>query len=95
MPTEVSSLSAKDVQRVNEDVKRAKLEKPEKGRGQYNIYTAKKRAQIGKYAAENGPASAVRHFSKILGRNLPETTAVRLKAEYLVALKSEATECGK
>ena len=26
---------------------------------------------------------------------MPETTAVRLKAEYLVALKSEATECGK
>ena len=94
LPTEVSSLSAKDVQRVNEDVKRAKLEKPEKGRGHYNIYTAKERAQIGKFAAENGPASAVRHFSKTLGRNLPET-ARRLKAEYLVALKSEATECGK
>ena len=71
------------------------LETPEKGRGQYNVYTAKERAQIGKYAAENGPASAVRHFSKVLGRNLPETTARRLKAEYLVVLKSVAAKGGE
>ena len=95
LPAEVPSLSAKDVQRVNDDVKRAKLETPEKGRGQYNVYTAKERAQIGKYAAENGPASAVRHFSKVLGRNLPEATARRLKAEYLVVLKSVAAKGGE
>ena len=94
LPAEVPSLSAKDVQRVNDDVKRAKLEIPEKGLGQYNVYTAKERAQIGKYAAENGPASAVRHFSKVLGRNLPETTR-RLKAEYLVVLKSVAANGGE
>ena len=94
LPTEVPSLSAKDVQRVD-DVKRAKLETPEKGRWQYNVYTAKERALIGEYAAENGPASAVRHFSKVLSRNLPETTARRLKVEYLVALKSAAAKGGK
>ena len=95
LPTEVPSLSAKDVERVNNDIKRAKLETPEKGRGQYNVYTAKEKAQIGKYAAENGAASAVRHFSKVLSRNLPETTARRLKSVYLIALKSAAAKGGK
>ena len=95
LPAEVPSLSAKDVQRVNDDVKRAKLETPEKGREQYNVYTAKERAQISKYAAENDPASAVRQFSKVFGRNLPETTARRLKAEYLVVLKSVAAKGGE
>ena len=80
---------------MNDDVKRAKLETPEKGRGQYNVNTAKERAQIDKYAAESGPASAVRHFSKVLGRNLPKTTARRLKAEYLAARKSVAAKAGK
>ena len=80
---------------MNDSVKRAKLETCEEGRGQYNVYTAKERAQIGKYAAENGPAAAVMHFSKALSRNLPETTARRLKAEYLATLKSAAAEDGK
>ena len=51
LPTMVHSLSAKDVEAVNDSVKRAKLETCEKRRGQYNVYTAKERAQIGKYAA--------------------------------------------
>ena len=38
---------------------------------QYIDYTAKMRAQIGKYAAENGPTKTARHFSKKLGRNVP------------------------
>ena len=88
-PTMVHSLSAKDVEAVNE------ARNLRKGREQYNVYTAKERAQIGKYAAENGPAAAVRHFSKSLSRNLPETTARRLKAEYLATLKSAAAEGGK
>ena len=95
LPTMVHSLSAKDVEAVNDSVKHAKLETCEKRRGQYNVYTAKERAQIGKYAAENGPAAAGRHFSKALSRNLPETTARRLKAEYLATLKSAAAEGGK
>ena len=36
LPTIVPSLSAKDVEAVNDSVKRAKLETCEKGRGQYN-----------------------------------------------------------
>ena len=40
------------------------------GRGKYNEYTPEERAQIGKFAAEHGPAKAVRHFSKLLSRKV-------------------------
>ena len=51
-------------------------------RGKYSSYTAE-RARIGGYAAENGPTRAARHLSKIWDRTVPETTARRLKQEYL------------
>jgi len=34
-----------------------------KSRGKYNCYTGKQRAQIGKYAAENGPTRAAKHLA--------------------------------
>ena len=40
-----------------------------KQRFQYNEYSVKERAQIVKYAAENGPTTASRHFPKVLGRS--------------------------
>ena len=58
----------------------------------YNGYSATERAKIGKYAAENGPTRASRHFSEVLEKKVPESTARRLKAEYLTALKSTAEE---
>ena len=39
-------------------------------RAHYNDYTAKERAEIGKYAAENRPAKASRCFSERLGRKV-------------------------
>ena len=79
---------------MNEEVKRTMEQDgtSKKGRGKYNDYTAEERAKIGKYAAENGPARAVRHFSKILNKKLPETTARRLKSEYLLAMKAVVEE---
>ena len=68
---------------VNASVKCSLLEDSEssRSRGKYNDYTSKERALIGKYAAENGPAKATRHFSQLLGRKVPETTARRLKSD--------------
>ena len=56
--------------------------------GEKYEYTAEERARIRKYAAENRPARAVCHFSHLLGRTIPETTARRLKAEYLASVRS-------
>ena len=50
--------SEKELERTNADVKQA-LEGDNKGRGKYNEYTSEVRVQIGKYAAEHGPAKAV------------------------------------
>ena len=45
--------------------------------GSYTGYTSEEQATIGRYAAENGPARATRHFA------VPKTTARRLKCKYL------------
>lgn len=65
-------------------------EAPEKKHVKCNDYKTTEREQIGKYAAESGPTCAVRHFSKLLDRKVSKTTARRLKAEYLAAMKSRA-----
>ena len=64
-PTKVPSLSDKQVEKTNAEVKRAQ-EEDTSGRGKHNEYTPEEKAQIGKFAAEHGPAKAARHFSKLL-----------------------------
>ena len=64
-PTKVPSLSDKQVEKTNAEVKRAQ-EEDTSGHGKYNEYTPEERAQIGKFATEHGPAKAVRHFSQLL-----------------------------
>ena len=56
--------------------------------GKYNCYTPEQRASIGKYAAENGPTKAARHFTKILGSSVNESTARKLRSEYLRELNA-------
>ena len=52
----------------------------------YNTYTPQQRAEIGKYAAEYGNTRAAKHFSTVLDCKISESTARRLKKEYLQAL---------
>ena len=94
-PYTTSSLSRKELERANDCVSRAIC--PGVGPGKsaistprthYNDYTDEQRAQIGKYAAENGPTKASRHFSEQLGRKVPETSARRFKSEYLQRIKA-------
>ena len=59
------------------------------GHDKYNDYTPEERAAIGMYAAENGPGRACKHFTKVLEKNVPESTARKLRAEYLRQLKIE------
>ena len=61
-------------------------------RGTYNSYTPQKRAKIGKYAAENGPMRAAKHFTATWGIHVNESTARRLKSEYLKKLKEVVSE---
>ena len=95
-----SSLSRKELERANNLVSRALC--PGAGAGEsanstaaspgahYNDYTAEERAQIGKYAAENGSTKASRRFSERLGRKVPESSVRRFKSEYLHRIKAMA-----
>ncbi|XP_014253373.1 uncharacterized protein LOC106668790 isoform X2 [Cimex lectularius] len=69
--------------------KRPKNSKEPRGkkRGRYTFYSPELRAEIGKYAAEHGSLKASNHFSKILGHDLPESTARGYKEKYLKKLK--------
>lgn len=58
-----------------------------KKRGSYTTYSPELRAKIGKYAAEHGSLKASNHFSKIIGHDLPESTARGLKERYLNKVK--------
>ena len=48
-------------------------------RAQYNNYTPKERAEIGKYAAENRPSKAARCFSGWLGHKVVASVVVFAK----------------
>ena len=61
-------------------------------RGKYNSYTPQQRDKIGKYAAENGPTRAAKHFTATWGIHVNESTARRLKSEYLKKLKEVVSE---
>ena len=70
-------LSEKETEQVNKCVRRA-LDEEAKVSTERDVtcdYTPDERANIGRYAAENGPARATRHFA------VPETTGRRLKSE--------------
>ena len=63
------------------------LEKQNKTCGTLHTYDDRTRANIGKYAAENGNAAAVRKYSKLLGHAVPESTVRGFKKRYLKKIK--------
>ena len=87
------SLTKVEKELVNDFVKEAELKKGRKVT-KHNKYTPKERAAIGKYAAENGSSKACKHFTKELGRRIPESTARKLRDEYLIQLKVQVDAQG-
>ena len=98
MPTRVPSLSKKEIKETNTSVKKLQEKNVAKRRANtpanllQRLHT--ERASIGKYTAENGIASAVRHFSRLGSKKVPESTARRLKAEYLRKMKKLVNDDG-
>lgn len=89
------SLTSKERKTVDELVKQAVPNRESRKRGRYNSYTPEQRASIGKYAAENGPTKAARHFTKILGSDVNESTARKLRSEYLMELNAAVKDRGE
>ena len=85
-----SLLSRKEVESADKSVVKALESAAERTvRGKYNCYTSEQRAQIGKYAAENGPTNAAKRYTAMCGINVNESTARRLKSEYLQKFNQE------
>ena len=63
-------------------------------RGPYVQYSAKERAEIGKYACTNGIAATSRVFSRKLGHQVSKTTIVSIKKAYLEQKQLQEQEVG-
>ena len=62
-----STITKKEVDKANEFIRRVLSEVTinPKPRSKYNSYSAEQRAQIGRYAVENGNTRAAKHFSEV------------------------------
>ena len=58
------------------------MRKQHRAHGTPHTYNDRLRADIGKYAAENGNIAAVRKYSKLLGHAVPESTVRGFKKRY-------------
>ena len=76
LPTPASSAEKK----VNKEVESAIISKQK--RGTYGDYSPETGAKIVKYAIENGNSKAAKHFGKLLGRNINESTVRGIKSSY-------------
>ena len=83
----VSFLTGKDVEKVNGGVKRSIEEGGTRKRVKYNDYSLTERACIGQYTAENWPARAVRYFSKVRDKKVPEKKRVIITFRWNKPLK--------
>ena len=55
-------------------------------------FSPKKRADIGKYACQNGTTAAAKHYSHKLGTKISSTTVQSMKKQYLEERKKKRTE---
>ena len=79
------SLSLAAIAAANDEVVRT-INQPKK-RGQYKQYSATTRAEIGKYASQNGVAKAARYFSRKFAFAVSETTVRSIRNAYIESLK--------
>ena len=69
---QVATLSTNEAAILNESVEKAPEAKGK--RGKYNRYSPEDRANIGTHAVENGASKAARHYSKIMGVVINDST---------------------
>ena len=52
--------------------------------GEYVHYSPEVKAKIARYAIDNGPTKAAKHFSKVLEKNISESTVRGFKSSYIL-----------
>lgn len=73
---EISAANGAVVQAMSKSLK--------KKRGEYNHYSAEQRYKMAKYAVENGVMKASKHFSKVLGKPVNETSIRTIKKSFIL-----------
>ena len=76
--------NVKSIQAANSAVLSAIKSAGRRKRGEYSNYDSPQRAKIAKYACEHENASAVRHFAKILGKPINESTVRSMNKQYFI-----------
>lgn len=71
LSTQIDNSVIKEVNKQVRDVQKKAEQNRSRKRGTYSIRSAKEKAEIGKYACENGVAATVRHFK---GMTLKESS---------------------
>lgn len=96
LPKKVLSITEQEVEEATAGISKAspqrRLEQTVTASMTYSVY-GKRKSTDQQVAAEHGPAQALCHCSKLLGRQVQETTARRLKPECRQALKRMEHEC--
>ena len=81
-----SSIPAAAIAQANKEVQRATSSEKQK-RGPYKKYSARLRAEIGKYASHHGVAAASRHFPRKISKGVSETTVRSIRFAYRDGVK--------
>ena len=94
VPSTAIAAANREVNRVLSRQQQDSTTTPKKTRGKYHSYSPEERAEIGKYATENGISAARRYFSRKLGMRISNSTISGMKAGYKqeVARKRELEE---
>ncbi len=81
-------ISPAAIESANQLVRQTQAANIKRKRGEYLKLSPETRVRIGRYAAKNGVAAAVRHFSKgkELGRPNNESTVRGIKTSYLAEM---------
>ena len=65
-----------------------------KKRGQYKKYSPAQRSAIGRYSSRHGAAAAAKHFSKLWGCKISDSTVKSIKKAYLDELRKRPRSDG-
>lgn len=89
------NLTQKDIESAQKSISKAldaAASDKSQQRGKYNSYSPEQHAELGKYVAENGPTCAAKDFTAVWSIPINESTARRLKSEYVNKLKEEISK---
>ena len=87
-PVAASQCAAANAE-INREHEKSAQGTSKRKRGEYAAYTEEQRLKIARYAVDNGPTKAARHFSALLGRSLNESTVRSIRDQYRQRLQAK------